>query len=265
MIIIDTHEHFFDVENLDEIKDLLIESNKKYNIYGSLVSFSINERDDSPKQNNSFYKALNYTLKFCKEKPNFKMLIRFLPKHMKNYKNLDNFITKNKKYIKGLKMHPWASDITIDDPKCFPFIKLAEKHNLPILVHTALDFNSQISHLEHACNLFPNVNFIAAHLELESDNKNAIETLARTSNLYGDLAWVNPNNLLYAKKLNVMNKIMFGTDNPIDGLDTLNNPYYADYFKNSIKLSKKEFEGIMYKNALKIYNLTLEEFKKQKE
>ena len=55
MIVIDTHEHFFDVENLDEIKDLLIESNKKYNIYGSLVSFSINERDDSPKQINTFY------------------------------------------------------------------------------------------------------------------------------------------------------------------------------------------------------------------
>ncbi len=261
MIIIDTHEHFFDVENLDEIKNLLIESNKKYNIYGSLISFSINERDDEPKPINKFNDALKYTLNFCKENPNFKMLIWFLPKSMKNYKYLDNFITKNRKYIKGLKMHPWASDITIDDPKCFPFIKLALKHNLPILVHTALDYNSQIIHLENACKLFPQVNFIAAHLELETDNKNAIETIARTPNLYGDLAWVKPENLLYAKKLNILDKIMFGTDNPIDRLDTLNHPFYQGYFENSIQLSKKELEGIMYKNALKIYNLTLDEFK----
>lgn len=261
MIIIDTHEHLFDVENLDEIKELLIESNKKYEIYGSLVSFSINERDDHPKSINKFNDALKYTLNFCKENHNFKMLIWFLPNHMKNYKYLDNFISKNKKYIKGLKMHPWASDINIDDPKCFPFIELAKKHNLPILVHTALDDHSQIKHLENAAHKFKNVNFIAAHLQLESDNKEAIEAIAKTPNLYGDLAWVNPNNLLYAKKLNVLDKIMFGTDNPIDGIDTLNNPYYQDYFNNSINLTNEELEKIMYKNALKIYNLTLDEFK----
>ena len=260
MIIIDTHEHLFSDKNIDETKELLIESNKKYNIYGGLVSFSINERKDHPKSKYSFKEGLKITLDFCKENPNFKMLIWFLPQTSTCFKYLDNFINKNRKYIKGLKMHPWASDITIDDKKCEPFIEIARKYNLPILVHTALDEKSAISHLEKAANKFKNVNFIAAHLELGSDNHFALKVLARNPNIYGDLAWVKPENLLYAKVLNILDKIMFGSDNPIDGLDTYQNSFYQDYFNNSINLTKDELEKIMYKNALKIYNLKLEEF-----
>ena len=52
---------------------------------------------------------------------------------------------------------------------------------------------------------------------------------------------------------------MFGTDNPIDGYETLNNPIYQSYFNNDIKLKKKEYDNLMYKLAMKIYNIKKEE------
>ena len=48
---------------------------------------------------------------------------------------------------------------------------------------------------------------------------------------------------------------MFGSDNPIDGLNTLNNKMYKEYFKNTINLSKEDYDKLMFKNAIKIYKL----------
>ena len=41
--------------------------------------------------------------------------------------------------------------------------------------------------------------------------------------------------------------------------ETLNNPIYQSYFNNDIKLKKKEYDNLMYKLAMKIYNIKKEE------
>ncbi len=261
MKIIDAHEHFFDNFSLEDTKKYLLDSNKKYNIKGSLISFSFNERINHSPFNNDYKNALDFTLSFCKEHHNFKMLIWFLPRSFNDINYLDNFINKNKKYIKGLKFHPYLSELGIDSKECIPFIELARKYSLPILVHTALDEFSNISRLENAAITNKDINFIAAHLELESNNKYCLEVIKRNKNIYGDTAWVKMENLKYAKKLKIINKIIFGTDNPIDEDETLSNKIYLDYFQNSIKLSKRDYKKIMYKNALKIYKIKLKEFK----
>ncbi len=255
MKIIDTHEHFFDNFDLEDTKKYLLESNKKYKINKSLISFSFNERINHSKFNHDYKEALDFTLNFCKEHKNFKMLIWFLPRSFIDINYLDNFIKNNKKYIKGLKFHPFLSEMSIDDSKVEPFIKLAKKYKLPILVHTALDEFSNIGNLEKCANKNKDVNFIAAHLELESDNKYSLEVLKRNNNIYGDTAWVKMSNLKYALELNIIDKIMFGTDNPIDKEDTLSNQIYLDYYSNSINLNKKDYKKLMYKTAKKIYKL----------
>ena len=57
------------------------------------------------------------------------------------------------------------------------------------------------------------------------------------------------------KSEGLLDRVMFGTDNPIDGLDTLNNQIYLDYYNNKIKLTKKELSKVYFENALKVYKI----------
>ena len=81
-------------------------------------------------------------------------------------------------------------------------------------------------------------------------------------NLYGDTAWVPLASTVQAIKECGADKIMFGTDNTIDGVDTLGvNPsgersLYQQYF-NELKelITPQEYEKLMYKNSIKVFKL----------
>ena len=138
-----------------------------------------------------------------------------------------------------------------------PYIQIARKYKLPILVHTAQDEYSDISFLEKVAKKNKDINFIAAHLNLLSDNQKAVEILERNSNIYGDTAWVDIKIIKQLKEKKLLHKIMFGSDNPVDGFDTLNNKMYQEYYKNSINLSSKEYNNLMFDNAKRIYKLNV--------
>lgn len=261
-IVIDAHTHLGYWPTLTKTTNDLLNSNKDFNISYSLISFDGTEiKDDSNKRGRIIkqIEASKKCLKFVKEHKHFGMLIWIRPHLEKNYEEVENFIKRHREYIHGLKFHPYLSRLRVTDPRLIPYFNIARKYNLPILVHTAVDTYSKIKYLEKVANSNKDLTFVAAHLELCSDNKEALFALTRCPNLYGDTAWVNPTLMLEAKKLGVLNKIMFGTDNPIDGYETLNNPMYQDYLNNTIKLTKKEYDNLMYKLAMKIYDIKKED------
>ena len=97
---------------------------------------------------------------------------------------------------------------------------------------------------------------------LGTDNKEAIELLGKLPNLYGDTTWVPIESTVQAVKLYGSKKIFFGSDNPIDGVDTYqNNPkgepsVYQRYFNELEELIGKEnYDNIMFKNAQKVFNI----------
>ena len=51
---------------------------------------------------------------------------------------------------------------------------------------------------------------------------------------------------------------MFGSDNPIDGLDTLGNPLYEAYLRNKVKLPGRLYHNLMYRNAQKLFKIPLD-------
>ena len=102
---------------------------------------------------------------------------------------------------------------------------------------------------------FNDVIFVAAHMELLTNNKNCVALLKECNNVYCDTAWVNMDILTDLKREGLLDRVMFGTDNPIDGLDTLNNQIYLDYYNNKIKLTKKELSKVYFENALKVYKI----------
>lgn len=260
--IIDAHAHIGSWPTIKKTEKNILESNRKYGISFCIVSdcdcSEIPSFDAFPPHKVTAVTGLKTTLRFVKAHPDILGAAVWVnPRGEKVSEELRTLIKKNRKYIYAMKFHPFESHLKASSPKFQPYIELAKEFSLPILVHTADDKYSDIAFLEVAAKKNPDVIFIAAHMQLCSDNKAALEALKHCPNLYGDTAWVKMN---IAKKTLVKigeDRIMFGTDNPIDGIDTLGNPMYQSYFKNKVKLPRKLYENLMYRNAIKIYGITL--------
>lgn len=176
--------------------------------------------------------------------------------------NLYSIIEKNIEYIKAIKLHPYHSTVPFDSEKTEPFIKLAEHFSLPVITHTGNSDADSCIRVYNMAKRHPKINFIMAHLGLGTDNNQAIDLISELSNLYGDTAWVPVKSTLKLIKTAGINKIVFGSDNPIDGKDTYltnrtgDRSLYQEYF-NELKdiLSKEEYDTLMYKNAKKLFNL----------
>lgn len=262
--IIDAHCHIFYQPSLFKSKKILLKSMKKYHVDYAIFSLDATEvvlpdRDSSKAINTKWKNAFNIALNFKKHHKNLFALLWIKPKTtpLDDIKKIDEYIKKHLKYIKGLKFHPFLSQVKISDEIIKPYIQIARKYKLPLLVHTAQDEYSDVSFLEKVAKKNKDINFIAAHLNLLSDNQKAVEILERNENIYGDTAWVDIKIIKQLKEKKLLHKIMFGTDNPIDGLDTLNNPMYQEYYKNSISLSDKEYNNLMFDNAKRIYKLNI--------
>ena len=261
--IIDAHAHLGYWPTLNKTEQMLVESTSKNNISYTLISFDGSEFD-VPRGDKLTPQLLGSkkSLSFIKAHPKkFGMLIWVRPHKEKNIEELDAFISKHREYIHGIKYHPYCSKLRINSPLALPYIELARKYNLPILVHTANDKYSKIKYLERCMDLNPDLIFIAAHCVLESDHEEIIGALKKYPNLYCDTAWVHSSFISRIKEEGLMDRIMFGTDNPIDGFETLDEEIYQDYFNNKMELSKKDYEALMYKNALRVYKIDPKTFK----
>jgi predicted TIM-barrel fold metal-dependent hydrolase len=260
-MIVDAHAHIATWGTLKECKDTLLESMEKYAIGFSLVSDcdcseypTVGDKDVRISQ----IEGLKKVIAFAKRYPN-KIGAAFWinPHNEKVTPELYKLIEKNRKYIFAIKFHPFESHLKISSPKLKPYLELARHFNLPLMVHTAADNYSDIAMLADVAIKNPDLVFVAAHLQLCSDNKDGYRALKKAPNLYADTAWVT---MGHAKKVLTEigeDRIMFGSDNPIDGIDTLGNPMYEAYFHNKCKLPGRLYHNLMYRNAIKIYHLPL--------
>jgi len=261
--IIDTHTHIGYWPTLSQTENNLVLSQKNHNINFSLVSFDDSEyRDETEYKLTKQVEGTKKALFFAKKYKNFGVLIWIRPHKENNWQDIEKLIIDNKDLIYGLKFHPACSKLKITNKKVTPYLKLAQKYDLPILVHTAMDQYSSIVYLEEVAKLYPKIKFIAAHMELYSTNQFTVKTMIKNPNIYCDTAWVKPRILKYLVKHNLMDRIMFGSDSPIDGQNTLDNIIYQKYFTNFAKLNNDDFAKIMYKNAMSVYKIKEENLQK---
>lgn len=177
---------------------------------------------------------------------------------------LGRLIERNREFIYGIKLHPFRSEIAPDDPRVEPVYELAQRFKLPVVSHTGDIEQASAAHLFKAAKAHPDVNFVAVHMELESGNTAAIDLISQLPNLYGDTTWVPLKSTLYAIEKCGSKKILFGTDNPIDGKRHMEfnragqRSLCQEYF-NEFKtmVSAADYENIMYKNAEKLFNIHL--------
>ena len=175
---------------------------------------------------------------------------------------LEQLIADNLDIIYAIKLHPFHSKVSPVDERTRPYLELAKKYKLPVVSHTGNSEEDAPVHMYEAALLYPEIPFVMVHMGLGTDNKGALELLGKADNLYGDTAWVPMETTLEAIRRYGSKKMMFGSDTPIDGVDTyFCNPkgersMYQDYFHVlPERIDAENYEDLMWRNAVEVFGL----------
>lgn len=269
-MLIDTHVHTGgSALNFHMTDDMVLEFMKKYGVdYAMVSNCDAAEADSKQKMlpdnlQVTQEQAFKSNLAFAQKHPDKICLALWVKPNLQSATpELETLIKDNLDYVKAIKLHPYHSNISPTDKRVLPFLELAQKYGLAVVSHTGGCENASPTNLAKAAKMFPSVPFVMVHMGLGSDNKEAINLLPKVQNLYGDTTWVPLETTVEVVKLCGSKKIMFGTDAPIDGVDTYKcNPkgdrsLYQDYFqKLSTVIGNRAYNDIMYGNAIRILKL----------
>ncbi len=270
MKIIDTHTHIGGESiGFHMTESMVLEMMKKYQIDYAIVSncdaAEMNhQRQLLPKEMQVTQEdALKRTLDFAsKHSRQIGVAVWVKPYQQGVTAELEQLIKENLGLIKAIKLHPFHSNISPTDERVLPFLHLASKYHLPVVSHTGGCEAASPVHLYGAAKQFPEIPFVMVHMGLGTDNQEALDLLGKQENLYGDTTWVPLKTTLEAIRKYGSKKMLFGSDAPIDGIDTyLCNPkgepsLYQDYFHRlPNEISKDAYEDLMWRNAARIFRL----------
>ena len=161
---------------------------------------------------------------------------------------IGDFIVNNPKKITAMKIHPFMSRMPVTDKRMIAYIDFADSIGLPIVVHTAIGYECECKYLFEIAKKFPKTKFLAVHMDLGSDHREAAKLIARCNNLYGDTTWVSYHDFLNIKD-KIGHKILFGSDVPIN--PETGYQFYEKYFNNKHQLS-----DIFERNINEFFNLS---------
>lgn len=271
-MIIDTHVHtglFASKEKVVDMREeMVLKSMELYHIDFALVSNAAIEYDcdwqpipvkEQISQEESFLQSVAFARKNMDK-------IGIMPwiKPATEYasEQFEKILKENLDIVYGIKVHPFHSKTAFDSEKVEPYIKLAQKYNLPVVSHTADCDEASPVRVYNMAKKYPKVNFVMVHMGLGTDNQEAISLLGKLPNLYGDTTWVPLASTLQIVKEYGSKKLFFGSDSPIDGLHTYRQnmqgepSLYQQYF-NELEdiIGTEAYEDIMYKNAMRVFGI----------
>ncbi len=265
-MIIDAHVHFGNSLGFVRPPQMVMESLDKYKLDYALVSNLDGSEVDFdqkliPDELRPSQKEVNEkTIAFAKKYPDrIGALLWGMPLMEKCDEEFKKLITDNLDVVHGIKIHPYHNKTRFDSEKVQEYIKLARELDLPVMSHTANDECSDCRQVYEMAKKYPEVNFVMAHAQLGTeDNQPAIECLKEgLPNIYADTAWVKPEIALKIIKECGPDRLLFGSDNPIDGVDTYAHPefyqIYFNEFKNMVSIS--EYNALMWENAMRVYKI----------
>lgn len=270
-MLIDIHVHNGVIGNFNMPDEMVEEFINMYNVDHIIISNCMAcERDEDlniipPELAYSQNQTFLDTIKFARKHPG---RISVMPWIKPATDGVDDefiqIIEDNRDIVKGLKFHAHNSNLRSDSPLLEPYYEIAIKYQLPVLIHTGGVEAASPDYVYNAAKSHPDINFIMAHMDLGTDNMHAINLIAKLPNLYGDTAWVPISSVLRFIELCGSDRILFGSDSPIDGADTYSTngfgevSLYQEYFNDLPKLVSPEiYDKIMFGNAIRLFNLDI--------
>jgi uncharacterized protein len=176
--------------------------------------------------------------------------------------------------LRGIKLMPMYAGFRPCDPELDPLWQYAERHNLPILLHTGTTFVAQAPvectlprHVDPVAARFPEVKIIMAHLGHPWESE-CIAVARKHPNVYTDISalhyrpWQLYNSLMLVQEYGVWDKVLFGSDYPfttvdasIDGLRGLNDMLTGTALP---RLDPAAIEALIHRDSLTILGLAAE-------
>ena len=268
-MIIDSHVHIGRILNFNMKKSEVLYSMEKYGIDYSIVSdcraaeFDHHQRELPKILQKPQIECIKGCVDFAKEYPRkIGAALWLRPFHEAPDEKLYDYIKENRAFIKALKFHPFHSKLPFDCDKMEPYMEMAKFFDLPVLVHTGGSDNASFIRVYYMAKKHPSLNFVMVHMGLGTDNNEAIYLIGQLPNLYGDTTWVRMESTLRFIEKNGDEKLLFGSDSPIDGKDTywcnkMGQPsMYRPYFeKLRDMISPEAFDNIMYRNSQRLFKL----------
>lgn len=268
-VIIDTHTHIGVLPPFHMTADMLLGSMERYGIDFSLVSNiegAENDHEGAPvpvEWQTPQNELLRRTLAVAKKAPQKLGVLPWLRIRQElPDSEFVQIIKENREMIYGFKLHPFHSRTAPDDARLKPVYALAAELGLPVVSHTGGCEEAMSPRLYNAAKRHPEIDFVMVHMDLGTDNRQALDLLNKLPNLYGDTTWVPLETTLEAIRRCGSEKMLFGTDNPIDGADTLlrnktgDRSLYQQYFHELRGLlSAEDYANLMYKNAQRVFHI----------
>ena len=269
-MIIDSHVHIGGgLWDMDMPEEVVLESMRKYNIDACIVS-----NCDSAEFHHDLFllpdsmqvdekSSLERAIRFAKENEG-KIYAAYWCKPHTGFltDEIKKLVEENQQYLFALKVHPYHSNLAFDDEKMIPYLDLAVQYNWPVIIHTGNSYNDSPERVLKMAKKYPQHKFIMAHMGLGTDNQLAIDLMAQADNLYADTTWVPIETTLEVIKRYGSKRVMFGTDSPIDGLDTYDcnkegEPSLYRLYFNDLKemISQEDYENLMWKTAKEVFNI----------
>lgn len=173
--------------------------------------------------------------------------------------------------LRGIKLLSMYAGFRPDDERLDPLWKYAEKHGLPVLLHTGTTFVAQAPlectlprHLDRVATRFPDVKLILAHLGHPYEGE-CVAVIRKHPNAYADISALHYrpfqfyHSLMLVQEYGVWDKVLFGTDYPfttvnatLDGLRGLNGMVEGTSLP---RLDTEAIERMIYRDSLPLLGL----------
>lgn len=270
-MIIDTHVHIGNMLGFVMTEEMILESMRKYNIDYCIISngdsgeFGHDLQPLPMEIQISQTESFKRSIRFARENTDKIGIMPWIkPATETADEELEELIRQNLDIVKGIKVHPYHSKTFFDSKRMEPYMKLAEKYNLPVMTHTGGCEEAHPKYVYNMAKKHPDVNFIMAHMGLGTDNKEAVDLMDKADNLYADTAWVPVQTTIEVIRRYGSKRVLFGSDSPIDGVDTYycnkegQPSMYREYFNGlEEKIGKEAYSDLMYRNAISFFNLDI--------
>lgn len=128
--------------------------------------------------------------------------------------------------LKGIKLLPMYAGFRPDDSTLDPLWQYAERHRLPVLLHTGTTFVAQAPlectlprWIDNVARRFPEVRIVMAHLAHPYEGE-CIVTIRKHPHVYADISALHYrpfqfyHSLMLVQEYGVWNKLLFGSDYP---------------------------------------------------
>lgn len=164
----------------------------------------------------------------------------------------------------GLKFHPSNEMLAADDPRMDPYLELAARYDLPVVIHTASDDPSLPSRVGRLAARHPEVSVVLYHSGLGMDHLEAVDVLHSCDNCTLELSWVSWPDAQAILSTEDTSRLLFGTDIAVDGPDHYENDWSSGAGDGSWDawlvaagntLGREDYRALVVENSARLFHL----------